>query len=546
MNSSNTNSVPKKYILYSVLSGVFLSLPWYTGYGDIFLLVGFIPLLFIDDHFLSQPWKYSWRQIFLYTSLAFFTWNILVLWWTAKATISGCLAVCALNTALYSLVFLLIHFTKRVTGRRIGRMAFIAFWVAFEYYSLHVEFSLPWVVLGNGFSGSVYFVQWYEYTGVLGGSLYIVISNVLLFEIIRYYKSGNKIKSKRLMPLAFAFIFVPIIISLVIYKNYREELSPCNIEMIQPNIDPFTEKFDKSRQQEQLQSILKAAVSVVNAKTDFILAPETAIDNDIWENALLNNFSIFKIHEFVIKHPNITFITGAITAKAYPAGAKIPVSARYQETDKIYYDFFNSALAIDTSFNVQVYHKSKMVPGIERAPFLKIFKFLGKYTINIGGSGGSLGIDNQQPVFCSKSDNTCITPVICYESVFGEYINKSVKKGAQLIFLITNDGWWGGTPGYIQHLNYARLRAIETRRSVARCANTGISAFINQRGDIISKTGWWEKTTLSGTLNKNNAITFYVTYGDYIGRVALFISICIVLILISRIISGKKGNNATI
>ena len=105
--------------------------------------------------------------------------------------------------------------------------------------------------------------------------------------------------------------------------------------------------------------------------------------------------------------------------------------------------------------------------------------------------------------------------------------------------IITNDGWWGDTPGYRQHLSYASLRAIETRRSIARSANTGISALINQRGDIIANTAWWERDYINGSLKLNDKITLFVKYGDIIGRVSKFLFFLLALMAISRFISRK-------
>ena len=85
-----------------------------------------------------------------------------------------------------------------------------------------------------------------------------------------------------------------------------------------------------------------------------------------------------------------------------------------------------------------------------------------------------------------------MAPVICYESVYGEYSTGYIKKGAQAIFIMTNDGWWDNTAGHRQHLYFASLRAIEARRAIARSANTGISAFVNQRGDILQPTRYDE------------------------------------------------------
>lgn len=165
-------------------------------------------------------------------------------------------------------------------------------------------------------------------------------------------------------------------------------------------------------------------------------------------------------------------------------------------------------------------------------PYLHFLPFLEKFILDFGGVIGSLGTQNEREVFYHSNNKTSIAPVICYESAFGEHVSNYIKKGASLIFVITNDGWWGDTPGYKQHLNCSQLRAIENRRSIARSANTGILAFINQRGEIVSNTAWWEKSAIKDVLKTNNKITFYTRYGDYIGRLARFLSILLVLYLI--------------
>jgi apolipoprotein N-acyltransferase len=119
-----------------------------------------------------------------------------------------------------------------------------------------------------------------------------------------------------------------------------------------------------------------------------------------------------------------------------------------------------------------------------------------------------------------------------------------VKNGAELLFIMTNDGWWEDTPGHRQHFIYAKLRAIECRRSIARSANTGISCFINQRGDVIQQTAYWEEDAIQNTINKNDRITFYVKYGDILGRIAYWTSALLLLILIVAMLKKRFTKEA--
>lgn len=118
--------------------------------------------------------------------------------------------------------------------------------------------------------------------------------------------------------------------------------------------------------------------------------------------------------------------------------------------------------------------------------------------------------------------------------MFGQYVSNSVKQGADYLAVITNDGWLDHSSGYRQHNDVARIRAIETRRSIARSANTGISSFINQRGDIMAQTNWDEETGLKATLYSNTAQSFYLKYGDYLGRICAFMASLLLLYFLAR------------
>ncbi|MFO7999345.1 MAG: nitrilase-related carbon-nitrogen hydrolase, partial [Bacteroidales bacterium] len=123
----------------------------------------------------------------------------------------------------------------------------------------------------------------------------------------------------------------------------------------------------------------------------------------------------------------------------------------------------------------------------------------------------------------------------------GDYMRGYNIQGAGLIFIITNDGWWRNTPGHRQHNQYARLRAIESRKSIARAASTGISSFINQRGDILKQSAWWEPTSMNQTLNKNHRLTFFTLHGNILGKLSLFLSFLLVLYMGSQWIIRRRS-----
>ena len=194
----------------------------------------------------------------------------------------------------------------------------------------------------------------------------------------------------------------------------------------------------------------------------------------------------------------------------------------------------NSALMIDGTAETEIYHKSKLVVAVEKTPYPAIFC---KIDNLLGGvMGRCVGQDEISLLNVEDTDGEDI-PIgcaVCYESVYGEYYTDYVRKGARAMTIITNDAWWGNTPGYRQHLSYASLRAIETRRAIARCANTGISAIISPSGKILQPTPWWEQAVIKSSIPLRDNITFFVSHGDISGRVCSFLFVLLLLALIVR------------
>jgi apolipoprotein N-acyltransferase len=158
------------------------------------------------------------------------------------------------------------------------------------------------------------------------------------------------------------------------------------------------------------------------------------------------------------------------------------------------------------------------VPGVESLP--SWLGFMSKLFDDLGGTSGTLGRSKHAMVFGSPNNPYVAAPVICYESIYSDYVTSYSRLGANVITIITNDGWWGNTPGYHQHQNMARLRAIENGCWVARSANTGISCFISPRGDVYQPQPWDLETAIKMDIPPIPATTFYAKHGDWISLLA--------------------------
>ena len=268
--------------------------------------------------------------------------------------------------------------------------------------------------------------------------------------------------------------------------------------------------------------IMDLAKTRLDSNTNFLIAPESAIQEDMWENHLDEFSSIRLLRQAIAPWPQLNMLVGASTHyQLAPGEQKERWARKFTDTDG-YYNAYNAAIMLNSSDSLQLYHKSKLTPGVEILPSFKGFKWLENFAINLGGTVGSLGMDSVRKVYTTVK-TVKAGPAICYESIFGEFFAQFVRNGAQVMIIITNDGWWGNTAGHRQHYDFAHLRAIETRRSIARSANTGISAFIDQRGDASQETAYWVPAVIKGTLNANDRITFYVEHGDYIARILTYL-----------------------
>lgn len=532
----------KKYHLFllSLLSGVILALGWPERGFPGLLFIGFVPLLFIEDYISVNRERFIKFSILFYSLPAFLVWNGLTTWWIVNSTGYGALLAIFLNSLFMAIIYNLFHYSKIKLGSGWqGYIALICFWIGFEYLHLNWDLNWPWLNIGNGFASYYKWVQWYEYTGTFGGTLWILVSNIMVYTILvagfRPQASGRRLQTSGLWlvvcGLWLAWIAIPLIISYHIYNSYKETNHPVNVVVVQPNLDPYSEQYTVPPSA-VIGRIMQLASPLLDSSTNFLAAPESAIQEDMWENDI-NTFSSIRLLKKVNQtFPSLNILVGGSTYYAFQKGEKVPPTARKFKDTNAYYNRYNAAIMLNSTGTLQLYHKSRLTPGVEILPTFWGWNFMEKYAIDLGGIVGSLGTDKERKVFRTvKTIKTGCT--ICYESVFGEFFSEFVRNGAEMMFIITNDGWWGNTGGYRQHFAFAHLRAIETRRSIARSANTGISALIDQRGDAHQQTKYWEPAAIKGTLNANASLTFYTRHGDYIARIAAG---CGILLLIGTLV----------
>lgn len=508
-----------------ILSALLLT-PGWLGMTGFTLPVAFVPLLWVSASYDAS--RRSWWGMFGWATLAFVVWNALTVWWIWYATPVGPIAATLASTFLNMIAFMLFHTVSKKAPKALAYTTLVAAWIATEYWYTVGEFSWPWLILGNGFSHEVWAVQWYEYTGVLGGTLWVLLCNILIFEALR-------VRTVRRWTAAACAVALPMLLSLGIWTGWKQpDEGTAKVSIIQPNVGCY-DKFNGDTQAQERNII--DLLAEVPADAGFILLPETAVPDYYWEPALSDFRSADLPAAFWreltdtlrSRHPEALLITGANTRRYYAAGAQ-PRTARQDRFTGGWYDNFNTAVGLDSAGRMQLHHKGKLVIGVENTPTV-LFDLLQFLVIDLGGTLGQLGVGQHGTAF--THDGVTAGPAICYEGLYGDFYGDFVRRGAQFMAIISNDGWWGDTPGYKHLFSISRLRAIEHRRAIARSANTGQSGFISARGEVGQTLGWEARGILSAPVPLNSEKTFYTRYGDYLGRISEYVMLLCVLYYIA-------------
>ena len=530
------------HFLLAILSALLLSAAWPIN-GFTFIIFGaLIPLLFLENSIRLSDFKRRGLLVFGYSYLTFLLWNLLITWWLINSSLIGMLFANICNSFFYAIIFTCFSWAKTRLPNRSAYLFLIALWLAFEKLHLSWDFSWTWLNLGNVFSENIYWIQWYEYTGVFGGSLWVLVINVWLFNVFKNHNTilGYKpLARKMIAPLI--FIALPIAFSLYLYEKVEEGSKDIKVLLLQPNIDPYNTKYSLTNSS-FIDLWKKQVQPFYSDSLDYILSPETYFAEGYGEE--FREFNGSKLHEELqqelAKIPLTQYITGIQFYDLY-SQEKAPSLTANLIRKGLWADYYNSALAEQSNEIFQIYHKSKLVVGVENMPFKSVLKpLLGDVLLDFGGTVASRVTQKKRDVFSHTNSKLKAAPIICWESIFGEFVTGYVNEGATFLAVISNDAWWGETPGHKQLLSYTRLRAIETRRDIARSANTGISSIINAKGEIINQTSYNTKTALIGKLSSRSNLTFYVRFGDIIARWSVFVAGLFFLLALSRRIDPNK------
>jgi apolipoprotein N-acyltransferase len=544
----------KNTLLY-LLTGLCFGLAYPPVNFYLLIFAGFALLLHLIDN--SKNYKELIKRV--YFSVVFF--ELVATSWIAlsgmRESADRFLILGGVFVIFFHPVYLLIpsvvyfFVSKNIKIKNFQNLNLIFFpfiWITFEYLQTLTEVTFPWLFAGNAFTTILEKIQYIDYTGIYGVSFWVCVLSTLVYYLYKNLKNSSGTIFTKMKKTKNIALCVIILIIYILPNIYTKMSSPENkylnstdekisIGIIQPNIDAWVKWGANQKDVINKYSEMIKEISAKKQDIKMIVLPETAVPFYLLYSSYNDLFETFKN---ACDSSETTVLTGTPDLKIYENPADVKVDSKKFSRGQ-FYDTYNSAVLIEKNKDksqYQRYNKIKLVIGSERMPYQEKLPFL-KDLIRWGVGLSSYQLGKDTTIFLLNNKYKFNT-AICFESVFPNFFAKFIDKGAQFSIIITNDAWWGKLFGTYQHNRYAVLRAIENRRWIARCANTGVSCFIDPCGNIYDETKINEKTIFTGDIGIRNEKTFYTKYGDVFSIVCFYISVVFVITGVAMKFSRKK------
>ncbi|MDX2128443.1 MAG: apolipoprotein N-acyltransferase [Chloroherpetonaceae bacterium] len=581
--------IERKWWLFPVLSGVLIgfAFPTYPFIRlELLAWFGLIPILIHISR--VESFSAAFRSSYLTT----FVMTLCSVWWVSLSTVAGGVLMYFAQSFFSTIPFLIHYQLSKWLPRKINLLLLPLVWTVWEWIYLDLEISFGWITLGNSQANFWQFFQFIDLTGVWGISFWLVLFNVLILLLletaafdpnyIRQLSESSVHLSKetasllrsiiaKVSVIKLLMILPPLLYSLTIFSLPEPESKSLTVAIVQPNLDPFL-KWNSGPEtlvKKQIDPVIK---SFLNSTQSFDKNPELFVFPETAFAFYLLNAGyrplLESIHQFSTAL-NAHILCGFADFMMYENDADRQAGAKRDQFQGKYFDSFNSAFLLSPSpnqplspylprlksrlldslrmnyENPQVYHKMKLVPFAERVPYMDLIPFISDLTFSVAGiSSWGRGKEQRNFQFITKSNDTVKVPgLICYESIYPRFVSEFVAQGATMLTVITNDGWFSKSYGPYQHAAFAKLRCIETRRAMARCANTGISFFIDRYGRSYGEIPWWEERITTANVPQYQDISFYVRYPDLLPKISLvLIGLVIIGVGVNRIKSGQTSD----
>ena len=456
----------------------------------------------------------SYKQLAYYSYAGFVIWNLIGTYWLMMASLPAGIAAILANSVLMTIPLCLArYFSEKSKLPIMIAILQASVWVGYEYLHHHWDLSWTWLAIGNAWSNWIGIIQYISVTGFLGISFWVVLSSALFYQFLL-----RRDKFTAYLTLG-TFLIFPIW-SLIDYASNSIETPPeqaVEVAIIQPNHDSYQDYGGMSGLGEVMDSLMSLTERTITEDTDLVIWPENAIDGAIFSNSRTARRLADSARTW-----NTNFVVGTGLFKTYDSDTE-ELYRGLTPNSGLPYNYFNATLFVDENGAISDYEKANLVPIVERIPFVEQLAAIDIFDWVAWGSIAGFGKGSTPDMI---ETSTFTTPgLICYDSVYPSWIRNFVNNDASFITIITNDGWWGNTSGHLQHFAYARLRAIEFDRWIARSANNGISGIISPNGEVISQTDYWVRTGFVSHVYNRYTKTLYTRFGDWLPIFCLMLTV---------------------
>lgn len=500
---------------------LFLAMPGHIGLW-LLLFVALVPMLsFIVQESPGRSFRAGLFTGFVY-HVSMLYWIVIVLgrYGGLPPFISvPALLLLSLYMAIYLALFCWIF--SRFLSRKmhggglppISLFAAPALWVGLDWLRSVLFTGFPWMDLGYGLALQPFFIQVADLGGHHLVTFLIVMVNVLILYLIGWKRQGNAFLTRQTRLAALMAMGVLICsggYSIIRYYQMSEAVSQATqlqVGVVQGNIEQL-DKWEPDHKQTTLDRYLELSEKLIASNApSLIVWPETAIP------FFPGNDPLFTDVRRWTHAKDVWLLTGAPhfeLDKDLLRSSKEPVK------------YYNSALLVDPSGNVAgQYAKQHLVPFGEYVPLRNYLPFLDPLVESVGNF--SVG----RSTSTLSAGETELGILICYESIFPQLARKKVLAGAEVLVNITNDAWYGRSSAPYQSFSMAALRAVETRRSMIRAANTGISGFVDPVGRVIKESPIFVPLSLSVAVPVVQVKTVFVRLGYLFGPSCLILSLLV-------------------
>jgi len=533
----------KKPLTYSLLSGILLGL----ANNELFGLpmaplawVALVPVLLalrgakgIAAYFLTG---YVFSLVYLLIAMFSFL----------NAYFVGGAVLIAVGALQFSLPFVVSFFLQKRVGWKKSLFVLPLLWPVLERFVLESMLSMPLFAMYISQAPMLWLVQHIDVFGYSAISFWLVLLNVLIAGLSPDpsppQAEGENSWVKRLAIIIAVMFLPPLAYSAFIHFNLEERLGgEVTVSLIQSGNAPHTLESDSARTQEVLNYAAITARTTEQEQTDLVIWPEGAVPvpfvqmKNVREQLLVN----------VLKWKT-PLLTGCLDVKRFDSPADVPPLQQHLKRD---YEVYNSAALLTPQLawrhlregldisSLKVYHKQRLMPFTEYVPFAQQFPALSKFTIDLGdGANFSAGAGPTSLLFATRDERVVeVSPIICWDLFYPIPLAKTTAKGGNFIAALTNESRLEDLPTIAYEVVcFTRLRSIETRRSIAKCATTGHTFFTDPFGRVYGKVPWKQEATSTEKVRLSEVTTLHSRFPGWFPMACLLGSVVLVFVLIRK------------